>query len=93
MRYEIENSPTGLRYREISVGQAAPGAAQGSGVAGDMVFLGDDRFLVRLDNSPEIRSIAFFGSDAQRRATNLVVPMFATRRIDQPKVHASRCSH
>jgi len=82
MRYEISQDAGRLRYKEISLRRGGLGDALGEVVQGELVSLGGDRFLVKTPGPSGPISIAFFGDDGQGRAANLVVPMFATRRVD-----------
>jgi len=82
MRYEISQGADRLRYKQINLWRGALDATLGEAVQGELISLGGDRFLVktRALRTP-FRSL-FSRDDGQGRAANLVVPMFAARRVD-----------
>ena len=80
MRYEISWDQAGLHYRELNQRPEQPAGSLGEATKGDLIPLGGDRFLVRSPPAEAI-SIAFFGDDGEGRAANVVVPMFAARRL------------
>jgi CubicO group peptidase (beta-lactamase class C family) len=80
-RYEISARGDRLHYADANLGLGLPGERVGLLVEGELVPLQQDRFLMQMPGSPDFIPIGFFGSDAQGRATNLVNPAFASRRV------------
>jgi hypothetical protein len=83
MRYEIREKGGRLHYQETYLGLGVPGEVLGVVVEGDLTSLGGDRFLVMRPAPAYGIPIASFGDDGQGRAANLVVPNFATRRVNE----------
>ncbi len=77
-RFEISERAGGLYYREHRV---PAGLAAEVTIEGDLASLGGDRFLLKAASYPSGLPRAFFGRDDQGRATNLVDPMRAARRV------------
>jgi CubicO group peptidase (beta-lactamase class C family) len=80
-RYEISARADRLHYAETNLGLGLPEEVLGLMVEGELVPLGQDRFLVQLPGRPDFIPIGFFGSDAQGHSTNLVNPAFASLRV------------
>ena len=83
LRYEISESNGGLHYKEINEGAGIPGEKLGVTVAGDLMALGGERFMLPVPGKPIGVLIAFYGDDGRGRAANMVVPMYAARRVNE----------
>ncbi len=80
-RYEISEQSGRLSFKEINLGSGIPNEVTGVAAEGTLTALGNDRFLLEIPGRSDKRGVAFFGSDAQGRAVNLVAPNFPARRV------------
>lgn len=82
-RYEIREHDGRLHYEEINEGVGIPGEKLGVTISGDLLALGGERFMLPVPGKSIGVLLAFYGDDGQGRASNVVVPMYAARRVQQ----------
>lgn len=83
LRYEISESGGSLHYKEINQGVGIPGEHLGVTISGELLALGGERFMLPVPGKSIGVLMAFYGDDGRGRAANMVVPMYAARRISE----------